>query len=192
MTELENMECARSYILKLANGINPLTQQMLPDTDIVNNVKVSRCLFYVSDVLRQVIEKGGVSKTKEKKAEKMPFYLSYEERQKFEFSNAPIPITELTKRINELIAPEKMRKLSYKSIAEWLIEVELLTSTYDEEGKSVRRPTPKGLEFGILTERRQGQNRVYIVTLYNREAQQFILDNLDAVIELLARDREKQ
>ena len=30
------------------------------EDDVINNVRISRCLFYVSDVLRQVIENGGV------------------------------------------------------------------------------------------------------------------------------------
>ena len=42
-----------------------------------------------------------------------------------------------------------------------------------------------------LTERREGQNRTYTVIVYNRAAQQFILDNLDAVIGLSAQPKEQ-
>ena len=66
MTEVEKIEYAKLYIEKLANGINPLTGQAVPDTDLINNVRISRCLFYVSDILRQVVERGGVSKKKGK------------------------------------------------------------------------------------------------------------------------------
>jgi len=45
MTELEKIAYAKSYIEKLANGINPLTNQEVPESDIINNVKISRCLF---------------------------------------------------------------------------------------------------------------------------------------------------
>ena len=54
MTELEKIAYAKIYVDKLANGINPLTEQQLPDSDIINNVKISRCLFYVSAILGQV------------------------------------------------------------------------------------------------------------------------------------------
>ena len=60
MTELEKIERARMYIDKLANGINPIDDTVVPDGDIINNVRLSRCLFFVSDVLRQVIENGGM------------------------------------------------------------------------------------------------------------------------------------
>lgn len=45
MTELEKIAYAKTYIEKLANGINPLTNQAVPDDDIINNVRISRCLF---------------------------------------------------------------------------------------------------------------------------------------------------
>ena len=64
MTELEKIEYAKSFIDKLANGINPLDDSPIPDNDIANNVRLSRCFFYVSDILRQVIENGGVQPAK--------------------------------------------------------------------------------------------------------------------------------
>ena len=60
MTELETMERARQYMEQLANGINPLDGSMIPDGEVVNQVRLSRCFFYVESVLRQVIENGGV------------------------------------------------------------------------------------------------------------------------------------
>lgn len=39
---------AKDWMQKLANGINPLDGTMIPDGDIVNNVHISRCLFYVA------------------------------------------------------------------------------------------------------------------------------------------------
>ena len=50
MTELETIQRAKMYIDNLANGINPLNGQHLPEEDIVNNVRISRCLFYVSNL----------------------------------------------------------------------------------------------------------------------------------------------
>ena len=182
MTELEKIAFAKSYVEKLANGINPLTGQAVPDTDIINNVKISRCLFYVADIIRQVLENGGTSQRKGKVA-KMPFQLDYQARKAFRYSEEPIPISEITRRINELIAPEKMLKLSYKHILDWLIEIGLLTVAYDITGKTIRCPTASGLGLGITNEQRQSARGIYTVTLYSKAAQAFIVDNLDAVIE---------
>ena len=77
MTELELMKHAKGYLDKLANGINPLDDSILPDTDVVNQVRISRCLFYVSDVLRQLIDQGGMAAAKQGK--KLPFAITVEE-----------------------------------------------------------------------------------------------------------------
>ena len=39
MTEIEKLQHAREYISKLANGIDPLTNQAVPGNDIINNVR---------------------------------------------------------------------------------------------------------------------------------------------------------
>ena len=72
MTELEIMQRAKMYLDKLANGINPVTDQPASDSDCINQVRISRCLFYVSDVLRRVavFESG---------AEKSPFDVAVQE-----------------------------------------------------------------------------------------------------------------
>lgn len=45
MTETDKIAHARVYMEKLANGINPLTNQVVPDADLMNNVRISRCFF---------------------------------------------------------------------------------------------------------------------------------------------------
>jgi hypothetical protein len=61
MTELEKMQRAKLYIDKLAGGIDPLTDAEVPGDSVLNNVRLSRCFYYVSDILRQVIENGGTA-----------------------------------------------------------------------------------------------------------------------------------
>jgi len=39
----------------MANGINPITGELVSGNDTLNNIQISRCLFYVSGVLREVI-----------------------------------------------------------------------------------------------------------------------------------------
>lgn len=181
MTEMEKIGLARTYIEKLANGINPLTNQEIPENDSINNVRISRCLFYVADILKQVQENAGASLPRNR-TKKCAFSLSFEERKHFQYSKAPIPVSEITRRINELIDPEVMKKLSYRNIVDWLVECELLTEGTDSAGKKVRRPTYNGETIGIGVEQRNGASGPYHVVVYNKAAQTFILDNLDAVI----------
>ena len=124
MTELEKIEYAKSFIDKLANGINPLDDSPIPDNDIANNVRLSRCFFYVSDILRQVIENGGI--TSPKKKTKNAFNITQEQLSRFSYSETPISISEITKKINELVDTEQVKQLSYRQLTTWLISINAL------------------------------------------------------------------
>ena len=180
MTELEKIAYAKSFIDKLANGINPLDDTPIPDDDIANNVRLSRCFFYVSDILRQVYENGGV--TKPKRTPKIPFAVSLEQLEKFEYSVESIPVSEIAKRIYAMADNENMEKVSYRQINQWLLNIGMLY-LHDFGGKKpVKRPTEAGNQIGITVETRMGRYGEYQVVLYNEEAQRFILDNLEAVV----------
>ena len=181
MNEADKIKRARAYVEHLANGINPLTGQAVPETEVLNNVRISRCLFYVADVLRQIDENGGARK-KQTGVKKVPFQLSQESREKFRFSETPMPISEMTRRINALIDETTMQKLGYRDLLEWLTKSGALSTAVRADGKTERHPTPDGARLGITEERREGRNGLYSVIVYNRAAQQFVLDNLDAVI----------
>ena len=81
MTELEMIERAKMYMDKLANGVNPIDDTLAPEEDIINNVRLSRCFFFVSDVLRRVIENGGTEPARAKKRPpKVPLDIPFEAR----------------------------------------------------------------------------------------------------------------
>ena len=179
MTELEKIAYAKSFMDKLANGINPLDDTPIPDDDIANNVRLSRCFFYVSDILRQVYENGGV--TKPKRTPKIPFAVTLEQLEKFEYSADPIAVSEIAKRIYAMADNENMEKVSYRQINQWLLNIGMLY-LHDFGGrKPVKRPTEEGNQIGITVETRMGRYGEYQVVLYNEDAQRFILDNLEAV-----------
>ena len=179
MTELEKIAYAKSFIDKLANGINPLDDTPIPDNDIANNVRLSRCFFYVSDILRQVYENGGV--TKPRRTPKIPFAVTLEQLEKFEYSAEPIAVSEIAKRIYAMADNENMEKVSYRQINQWLLNIGMLY-LHDFGGrKPVKRPTEEGNQIGITVETRMGRYGEYQVVLYNEDAQRFILDNLEAV-----------
>lgn len=183
MTELEKIEYAKSFIDKLANGINPIDGTQIPEGDIVNNVRLSRCFFYVSDILRQVLENGGLNAPQYlKRIKKLPFSLTEEQKSCLRASARSKSISEIADRLNELIDQEAMTKISAASISAWLVHVGFLEQIERNDGKKHKRPTPAGTDMGIVTEERNGQYGNYIVVLYPSNVQQFIFDNIDAIV----------
>ncbi len=181
MTEIEKIAYAKSFIDKLANGINPIDDTPVKDDDVINNVRLSRCLFYVSDILRQLVENGGINKPSK---HLVPFAISEEQLLKFSYSDSPISVSEIARRINALIDVNVMKKLNYKDLTNWLVSIDMLKEETNLEGKKRKRPTINGAGIGISTEVRTGQNGRYTAVLYNREAQQFIIDNFEAIMNL--------
>ena len=189
MTELEKIEYAKEFIDKLANGINPLDGTPIPEGDIANNVRLSRCFFYVSDILRRVIENGGTETVHVPRQKKKLFALTAEERERIVLSDKPITVSEIAKQLNEIVDLETTKRISAVAINQWLLSVGLIEAVTQPNGKNYKCPTAAGAELGMLTEQRVGQYGDYTVLLFNRQAQQFVYDNLEAIMEAKA-DRE--
>ncbi len=179
MTDLEVMQRAKMYIDKLANGINPITDQAVPDGECINNVRISRCFFYISVVLNKVIENGGVVGGK---PEKEVFSITEEQLSHYQISDTPIPISEIAKKINELVSSPIMKTLRYKAIASYLLETGYLEEIQLANGSKRKRPTEKGLELGIIIEERVGAKGPFHVNLLNEKAQRFIIDNMKDIL----------
>lgn len=184
MNEIDKLQRAKMYIDKLANGINPITNSAVPENDSINNVRLSRCFFYVSDILGKVIENNG--NIPSPKRHLYPFHITKLQIEKIQLSDIPIAASKIAERINEVIDTEKFKKLSYNNIADWLVSVGVLSMETNEEGKSRRLPTVLGNTIGITTETRvTAQGADYLAVLFDRNAQKFVVDNIDNIIKMV-------
>lgn len=181
MNDLQKLIQTKQYLDKLADGINPFTDEELPDTDIVNHVKISRSLFYLSALLDRVIANGGKP---ERKRRSTAFTITQEALSRFEYSEMPIALSEIVRRINALADIDSMGKLSFRTVSNWLIQIGALQEIIGADGRRAKRPSPIGQELGIALETRSGYRGNYQVVVYNKAAQQFILDNLLSVLQL--------
>ncbi len=102
MTELEIMQRAKNYLDKLAQGMDPLTDREVSEDDIINNVRISRCLFYAADILRQVIENDGIQARTSRSGEKEPFALSLEDRSRYSFGDWPVTVSVIAQKLKKL------------------------------------------------------------------------------------------
>lgn len=179
MTELEKMELARVYLNKLANGVDPITDLEMPADSTLNNVRLSRCFFYVSDVLRQVIENGGTNK----KVKKTDFILTEKQLSEIPFSKLPVGVTNFVELINSLIDEHEMKKLTTVPITSWMVDKGYLFELTDEYGNKRKVPTEEGKYIGLTAETRQGTRGEYTMVLYNEDAQRFVIDHLDVILQ---------
>lgn len=178
MTELETLIRAKEYIDKLSNGINPLTDEITDENDLINNVRISRCLFYVSDVLEKVIAAGGITAVAEKRNRRRGFYITEEQRAQLTVFDCNVYAKDIVDRINELTAENGAKKFQAKWITAFFLSIGMMKIV-----DGTKRATESGEELGIITKQRFSEKMgTYWVNQYTPDAQQFIIDNIDAIV----------
>ena len=180
MDEQNALRRAQLYIEKPANGIDPVTDMPVPEGDVIQQVQISRCLFYVSGLLRRM-EKERSTSSQEKNV-KLPFCLSRSQRDYYIYSDMPTTLSDIVKRLNALKQNDKMENLKYRTLADWLVQQGKLMRWHTSGGKQTLRPAAAGRNEGILMrERHDREGKTYYVVLYENRAQRYILEHLDEI-----------
>ena len=173
MTEREKVKEAKRWIDRLAQGIHPVTGEILPDSDAVNNVRVSRCLFYVSSLLQHQLDRDFPEKGTDS---------PLSDSTQMTFSAQPIPASDLARRLSAAAQLPGGRKVSYRLLVEWLLAKGFLREVIQPNGRKRRRPSPMGQQLGIVVEYRNNNERSYPVVLYMESAQRFVEEHLDEIL----------
>ena len=180
MTELDKMMRAEQYIRKMAEGINPITDETVSELDMINNVRITRCLYYVSDFLREVIANNGVVSRKRNSVDKKAdFFLTDEQRASIVLFDEPVYARSIAEKLNEFVEVNNCKKFSIRWITEYFLSIGML-----EMFEGNKRATETGREFGIISEKRYSDrdHNGFWANLFTPDAQRFIIDNLDAII----------
>ena len=179
MTELETMQRAKVYLDKLAQGIDPITDQAVAEGDSLRNPRLSRCFQYVSGVMEKVILNGGQVGS----VEKAPFTITPEQLAKVQLTGEPLRIADFVDRILQATNYEGMKKLSPVKLTNWLLKKGFLTQEQGPDGKSRRIPTAEGKQLGISSKMCEYRGGEYLGIFYNIQAQNFLLDHMPSIIE---------
>ncbi|MBE6933365.1 MAG: hypothetical protein E7464_08305 [Ruminococcaceae bacterium] len=179
MTELELMQRAKMYMDKLAQGVDPISGQSLSDDSALNNVRLTRCFFYVADVLGRVISNGGVIGQRSGAAR---FVITPEQISRVKIMDKPIRITEFTELLYQAVDDPEMKRPSVKKITDWLLAKGLLVKKNGVDGNSHRIPSEQGIQMGMSTRLRQSRDGEYQAVYYDKNMQRFLLDHLLSIL----------
>jgi hypothetical protein len=175
MIDVSKLKTAQDWIEKLANGINPLTSEPLKEDDIVNNVHISRCLFFVSETLGKLDIVESVSNKKRR-----TFWMPAREAEQIEIL-APCGIALFTKTVNEHI-PADMKPLSVAVVIRWLRNNGYLYEVSIDEKHKTNLPTEKGIQLGITVKVQQNtEGKDFQKVIYSISAQKFLLTNIESI-----------
>jgi len=195
--EIKILERAEMYLRKLSEGVNPLTEESLPEADVCRQERISKCLVYVADYLKQKVmpvidrrEKQAAPKPqkvlKPRQVRELPskeLVLTPEMLSKFEVTEEPVSVSGVVRRLNFLIPHESgMMPLVYADVAEVLSREGILLKQENDKGKDLNLPTPHGEELGFAKVEADIRGHHSVYTKCNVDAQKFILDNIDKCI----------
>ena len=170
------------YLDKLSQGIDPITDLNFPNDTILKNKDLSIFFNKTAELINEILIETGGEIPKNIKKSKFPFYITEDEKCKIELSSTPISISKLTWSINSVINTSVMKKIRATEILTWLVRNEFLTIEVVNDNE-YKVPTEKGKKLGIneICKENSYGNK-YLVNLYDMEAQKFILESIDLII----------
>ena len=104
---------------------------------------------------------------------------------KYNFSEIPLTVSNIAEKINLLKENESEIRLKATDITNWLLSINVLEVVVTDTG-NYKLPSEIGIKLGISVEKRNKNGKKYSIALYNKEAQKFIIDNINAIATVTA------
>ena len=186
--DLKKLEKSITYVERLASGNNPVNNLPLNNDTVLNDPNVVRCMYFIKEILKEVYNNNGIIGKRNKRATK-PF--PYEILKLFKYEEDKT-ISKLIKQINDLITDTEVEKIKVINITKWLKFYDYLHITEMEEYPNlVTIVTDKGKEIGLYNKTCiTAIGRKYISVVYNKNAQEFIINNLKRINNEINSDEE--
>ncbi|HCY49751.1 MAG TPA: hypothetical protein DHU79_05775 [Clostridiales bacterium] len=186
MTEAQKILYAKNYIDKMANGQNPLTDEALPDDDLLNNVKITRCLFFVSSLLQELVDlKSGPQTTEQKHTYNKPkttFEATKEMIDGFPYDNThEMYIKQVVDYFNAFAEANGMRKVYTTAVLDWLTKNEYLLDV-TTDGENHKAVSGLGKQYGVFSQlRKDSEGKCYSLITLNESAQRLVAEHINEI-----------
>ncbi|MGE5583578.1 MAG: hypothetical protein ACM3X9_13750 [Bacillota bacterium] len=175
--DLEKLSKAREVILKMANGVNPLTGESIEKEHFLQDPRIIRCLFFIADSLKQQQE-GAVYRNRRSNS----FIISAEEKKQVQFTEGKIGVNEFSKCVNRVLDLTRSKKLTGVELNKRLKKMGLLAEEQTPDGKTRTTVNNQSLDYGFETELRNYNGNEYQMVLINDKGKRYLLDNLEIIM----------
>lgn len=173
----------KSKLEMLSRGIDPVTNIKYSDDSSLNNWDNKILFKEVIKILDEILEGKLVKRDKRKKA---PFILNPEQIKGIVISDEPISVSAFVRSINLAYSTDNMRKLKASDVTSWLEQQGYLSEIEYYDGCYCRELTKKSQEIGLTLIKKQNQyGNEYNVILYDRNAQEYIINHLSDISEFV-------
>lgn len=179
--DLEKLENALTYVERIADGKNPINNDIADNDDVMNNPIIIRSMFFIKDVLAELKNNNGIiGKANGTRRKAFPM----EALSNYQYTGVKT-ITRLAEQLNAGIDEKIYKKLSYRTVTDWLKKNSYLIETEDEQlGKKVTLTTEKARAIGITHSLQTSMSGTsYYRIEYDKQGQEFVVQNLPAMVD---------
>lgn len=177
--EFEKMEKAKNVLLKISKGVDPLSGEAIAENNFLNDPRIIRCFYFVTEVLDNVIQ-GVYRKT----GSRLPdFIITPEQKQRVTFPEGKIGVNEFSRQINQYIDTNASKKLTGMDLNKKLKKMGILTDKIIENGKTRTVINPNSAKYGLEMENRKYNGMEYEMVVINDQGKKYLLDNIETIMK---------
>lgn len=177
--ESEKIEKAIAVLQKIAKGTNPVNGEPIDEASFLNDPRIIRCFFFVSEILQKVAN-GSYDPNRGKLIQ---FVITQEEKEKVHFPEGEIGVNEFSKCVNACIDLSKSKKLTGMELNKRLKIMGILSEEKLEDGKTKTTVNENSLNFGFEIKRKSYNGNSYDMVVMNDQGKKYLLDNLESIMQ---------
>lgn len=175
--EVEKVQKAKGIMQKLAEGINPLNEERIENSEFLCDARMSGCFNFITEVLDNVIKHRNESQSRDLK-----FVITPEQKGKVSLPEGKIGVNEFSKRINECLNLDVSKRLTGVELNKRLKKLGVLSEEQLEDGKTKTVTNEKSAGYGFELERKKYNGVEYDMVLINNEGKRYLLENLESIM----------
>jgi hypothetical protein len=178
MSKQDNLKKAKQIIQNIVMGQHPYTGEKIKPTEVCADERVIQWLNFIEEELDLSISR--LEKSRERFLETATyttFKINKTSLGNFVYSDSPITISEIAKRLNDISDCSPLDELKPVNLNCWLINDGVLVEEDTAYGK-MKVPTEKGRKLGVSSAERSFQDKTYISVSYNKDAQRYIISRI--------------
>lgn len=194
MNKLQVIQRAKLYMDMLSEGLDPVNGEAVENDSVLQQERLKKCFAFVSGILDEIITTGGLVNIPATESsviyikKKTAFSMDPQRRNNIQITDNPISLSAFVKNINVAVDTESMEKLSLTTVNKWLLKQGYLTESKVPAviNRNVKMTTHLSEQIGVIEQtiidQKTGETKTQL--LFSKQAQEFILNNMDAIISM--------
>jgi hypothetical protein len=169
VNDVEKMENAKTVLTGIAKGVDPLTGEAIKEDIFLNDPRIIRCFYYVTEVLDNVMNSSYG------KSSKLPYFIiTKDQKDMVRFPDVKIGVNEFSRQINLCIDQNTSKKLTGMEMNRRLRKMGILGEGVNAASVKMRTVTnANSANYGFELEKRTFNGTDYDMVVMDDKGKQY-------------------